>query len=180
MAGKKHWHSTLELLKHAYLLPEFTLERVQNSKCNIYQAMFTTQDDWTIMKYVMEVLRPFRYSTLWMSKRHTVTLHHVITVYNDNLDHIIVLMQALAEKKTEWKEDWFFAVKLARQKLSKYSAEATPTTDMVLISAQILHPFRKLRSVRKWDKGMDINPEDDKSYTTQYPKPFLKSVENEY
>jgi hypothetical protein len=48
-----------------------------------------------------------------MSNRHTVTLHHVITVYNDMFDHIDGVMRALAQKKTPWKEDLFFAVKLA-------------------------------------------------------------------
>ena len=72
------------------------------------------------------------------------------------------------------------AVKLARQKLSKYYAEVTPMTDMLLISAHILDPCWKLRSFRKWDKGMDINPEDESSYTTQYQEAILKYVENEY
>jgi len=115
-----------------------------------------------------------------MSKRHTVTLHHVITVYNDMFDHMDGVMQALAKKKTQWKEDLFFAVKLARQTLSKYYAEVTPMTGMRLISAPILHPFRKLRSFRKLDKEMDINPEDETSYTTQFQEAFLKYVENEY
>jgi len=82
----------------------------------------------------------------------------------DNMDGV---MWALAKKKTQWKEDLFFAVKLARQKLSKYYAEVTPTTGMLLISAQLLDPFRKLRWFWKWDKGMDINPEDKTLYTTQ-------------
>jgi hypothetical protein len=86
----------------------------------------------------------------------------------------------LAKKKTPWKEDLFFAVKLARQKLSKYYTEVTPTTGMLLISVHILDPFRKLRSFRKWNNGMDINPEDEISYTTQYQEAFLKYVENEY
>jgi len=51
---------------------------------------------------------------------------------------------------------------------------------MFLISAQILYPFRKLRSFRKWDKGIDINPEEETSYTTQSQEAFLKYVENEY
>jgi hypothetical protein len=51
---------------------------------------------------------------------------------------------------------------------------------MLLISAHIVHPFRKLRSFRKWDKGMDINSENETSYTTQYQVAFLKYVENEY
>jgi len=97
----------------------------------------------------MEVLRPFRYWTLWMSKRHTVTLHHVITVYNDMFDHMDGVMRGLAKKKRPWKEDLFFAVKLARQKLFKHYAEVTPTTGMLLILAHLLDPFRMLRSFRK-------------------------------
>jgi len=53
-------------------------------------------------------------------------------------------------------------------------------TTQHLISAQILDPFRKLQSFRKWDKGMDINPDDEASYTTQYQEVFLKYVENKY
>jgi len=115
-----------------------------------------------------------------MLKRHTVTLHDVITVYNDMFDHMDGMMRALAKKKTAWKEDLFFAMKLARQKLSKYHAEVTPLTGMLLVSEQILDPFRKLQSFRKWAKGMDINPENKTFYTTQYQEAFLKYVENEY
>jgi len=128
----------------------------------------------------MEVMRSFRYWTLWMSKRHTVTLHHVITVYNDMFDHMHGVMRALAKKKTPWKEYFFFTVKLAQQKLSKYYAEVTPTTGMHPVSAHLLDPFRKLRSFRKWVKGININTEDKRSYTTQYQQAFLKYVENEY
>jgi len=115
-----------------------------------------------------------------MSKQHTVTLHNVITVYNDMFDHMDGVMRALAKKKTQWKEDIFFAVKCARQKVSKYYTEVTPMTGMLLITAHILDPFRKLRPFRKLDKGMDINPEDETSYTTQYQEAFLKYVENKY
>jgi len=115
-----------------------------------------------------------------MSKRHTVTLHHVMTVYSDIFDHMDAVMRALAKKMTQWKEDLFFAVKIARQKLSKYYAEVTPTMGMLLISAHILDSFRKLQSFRKWDKGMDIHSEDETSYTTQYQDAFLKYAENEY
>jgi len=115
-----------------------------------------------------------------MSKRHTVTLHHIITVYNDMVDHMDGMMRALAKKKTQWQEDLFFAVKWAQQKLSKYYTAVTPTTGMHLVTAHIFDPFRKLRLYRKWNKGMDINPEDETVFTTQYPEAFLKYVENEY
>jgi len=72
--------------------------------------LFTTHDEWTIVKYVMDVLRPFQYWTLWMSKGHTVTLHNVITVYNNILDHMGSMMRALANKQILWKKDLPFAV----------------------------------------------------------------------
>jgi len=144
MDVKTLWNSTVELLERAYRLREFPREWLQHPKDSQYRPLFTTQDEWTIVKYVMEVLRPFRYCTLWMSKRHTVTLYQVITVYNDMFDQMDGVMRALAKKKTQWKEDLFFAVKLARQKLSKYYVEVTPMTGMLLISAHILDPFRKL------------------------------------
>jgi hypothetical protein len=79
-----------------------------------------------------------------MSKQLTVTLHHIITVYNDMFDHMDGMMQDLAKKKIQWKEDLFFAVKCAQQKLSKYYTEVTRTAGMLLIMAHIVDPFRKL------------------------------------
>jgi len=115
-----------------------------------------------------------------MSEWHSVTLHHVITVYNDMFNHMDGVMRALASKKTQWKEDLFFAVKLARQKLSKYYTEVTQTMGLHLIPAQILDLFQKLQSFGKWDKAMDINPDDETSYTTQYQEASLKYVVTEY
>jgi hypothetical protein len=51
---------------------------------------------------------------------------------------------------------------------------------MLCISAHILDRFRTLRSFSKWDKRMDINPEDKTFNTTQYREASLKYVENEY
>ena len=73
-------------------------------------------------------------------------------------DHVDDVMRALAKKKTQRKEDLFFAVKLAWQKLSKYYAEVTPMMGMLLIAAHILDLFHMLRLCKRWDKGMYINP----------------------
>jgi len=80
-------------------------------------------------------------------------------------DHMDGVMWALAKTKTQWKEDIFIAVKCAQQTLIKYYTEVTPTTGMLPISAHIRDPFWMLQSFGKWDKGLDINPEDDTSYT---------------
>jgi len=92
MDVKTHWNSTVELLQCTCRLCEFTHGWLQNPKYIDCWPLFTTQDEWTIVKYVVEVLRPFQYWTLWMSKRHSVTLHHVITVYYDMFDHMDGMM----------------------------------------------------------------------------------------
>jgi len=85
---KTPWNLTLVLLERAYQLREFACELLQNPKYSNYRPLFTTQDEWTIAMYLMEVVRRLEYCTMWMSKGHTVTLHHVITVYNDMFDHM--------------------------------------------------------------------------------------------
>jgi len=116
---KTCWNSILQLFERAFRLRELTCEWLQHPQYSDYWPLFTTQDEWTIVKYVMEVLGPFRYWTLWMSNRHTVTLHHIITVYNDMFHHTDGIMGAFAKEQTQWNEDLFSAMKLARQKLSK-------------------------------------------------------------
>jgi hypothetical protein len=41
-----------------------------------------------------------------MSKRHTVTLHHLINVYDDMFDQMDGVMRALAKEKSQWKKDY--------------------------------------------------------------------------
>jgi len=107
---------------------------------------------------------------------------HSITLSRCTMTFWIIwtVMRALAKKKTSCKEELFFTVKLARQKLSRYNTEVTPTTVMLFISANILDPFWILRLLTKWDNGLHINPQDKTFYTTQYQEAFLKYVENEY
>jgi len=76
-------------------------------------------------------------------------------------------------------EDLFFAVKLALQKLFKYYAKGTPQMGMLLISAQLIDPFRMLRLFRKWDKAMNNIPEDVPFYSTQCKEALLTYVENQ-
>jgi hypothetical protein len=62
------WNSTLVLLEQANQFREVTLDSLKNSKDDDYHPHYTTQNEWSIIKYAMEVLWQFWYWTLWMSK----------------------------------------------------------------------------------------------------------------
>jgi len=164
----RRWNWTLELFERAYRSQVFTHKCLKHRKYSDYHRLFTTKDERTILKYIMEAGRPFWYWNLMLSKRHTVTLHHVITVCNDMFNHMDGVMRALPMKKTQWKDDLYFTVMVARLKLSKYYVEVTPMMGMLRISALMLDPFWMLEAFTKWDKGMDINSEDTTFYTTKY------------
>jgi len=174
MDKKTQWNQTVEVLEHAYRLREFTCQLIKYPKYREYQPLFTTQDEWTIAKYIMEGLTPFQYCIRLMSKTHRVMLHRVITVYNQMFNRMDGVMRAVSGMKPQWKDALYFAMKFQQEKLSTFYAQVTPTTCKVLISAQILNPFRKLQSFQKWDKGMGINTKDKTSYTTKCQKAFSK------
>jgi len=50
---KTRWNSTLELLEQANQLREFTHDWLHNPKYTDYRPLFTTQDECTIVKFVM-------------------------------------------------------------------------------------------------------------------------------
>jgi hypothetical protein len=72
--GKTCWNCTLELLERAYPLQELRRKWHPNPINTEYQPMFTTQHEWTNVKFVIEVWRPDRYWTLWMLTSHTVEI----------------------------------------------------------------------------------------------------------
>jgi len=151
-----------------------------NRQFNVFRWLLTIQNDSTISMRVIEVLRAFRYWTLWMSKWYTVTLYDIHTVYKDMFDQTDGIMRAVARKKPQFKADSYFALKVVRQKMIECYAEVTLTSSMLVISALIFDLWRKLRSFRKWDKWIRIKPKDETFYTPQYRETFLINVEEEY
>jgi hypothetical protein len=60
----------------------------------------------------------------------------------------------------------------------KYYSEVTAESSMLFIGAHILDPFKILQSYSKWDKAMDVNPENKGSFTVQYKDAILKHMEH--
>lgn len=98
---KTRSYSTPESLQPTDRLQEFTCQQLKNSTCGDYRPVFTTQDQWTIVTYIMEVFRPLQYWTLWMLKRHTVTLHHILIVYNAMFNHMDGNIRAFGKNITD-------------------------------------------------------------------------------
>jgi len=169
---KLHW------LEGACQLREFTCEWLQNPEFCEYWPLITTQDEWTSVKYVIEVIGPFQCRTLGMLKGPKAKLHHITIVYNDRFDHLNGVKRAVAKKLTPWKEDLHITVRLVQQKLIKYYANTTPMTAMLLILTHLLDPSCKLRSFNQCDDGMNINLDHKTSYDTQYQQASLVYVVN--
>jgi len=73
-------------------------------------------------------------------------------------------MHALGNKKTQWKEDLYFGLKIACNRVCKYYSQVTPEMGMLPVPTQILNPFGKFQPFRIWDKAMDINTENNGSF----------------
>jgi len=58
---KTRSNSKMEWLERPYWLQEFTRKRLNNQTYSNYRSLFTTQDEWTMVVYVMDMVRPFRY-----------------------------------------------------------------------------------------------------------------------
>lgn len=166
------------MLERAYRLRFYTEEWLECYPD--FQPLYTTEDEWHAVEYVLEVLAPFRYWTLWMSKRHTVTLHRVISIYNEMFDHMEGAINVLKTKQTTWKKDIYHAVQAAHQKLQKYYSNVTPESGLLLILAALLDPFRKAKTFKGWDSKMNIDYRDPASYTFQYTEAFLRYWEANY
>jgi len=58
---KTLWNSTFKLLEGAFESWECTREWLKNSQYGEYWALCTTQVEWTIVEYLIDVSRPFWY-----------------------------------------------------------------------------------------------------------------------
>lgn len=179
MAIRRQCDFPLQLLQRGFQSGEFMNLWLNIQKFVDYRALPTLQCKGSIVKYVVEDFRSSTYWTQWMLKRYTVTLKYMITEYNDTFDRIDSIQPGSAKKNTQLSEDLYITVRFTWQKMSKSYAEVTPLAVMGLISVQILKQCRNLWLDPKWHSGMDIAPEKETFYSTQYPETFPPYVDNE-
>jgi len=134
MDEKTWWNLMLELYEKAYQLRKVIGDWLKNPTFSDYWPFFKTQDESTIVKHVMDIARQFKYLTLWTLKWHMVTLHPVITAYNNMFNHMDGIMRAFAKNQTDRKHDRDFIANYAWQMLSKIYAHVAPPIGTLLIS----------------------------------------------
>lgn len=175
------WNSTLVMLQRAYRLKSYTAQWLQNlePKDHHLRVLHTTPQEWVALEYLMTILEPMQYWTLAMSKRRDITLHLVITLYNDMFNHFDRVISTLSHKRAEWKQDLKNATAAASSKLSAYYSDVTPESGLLMILAVILDPFTRLSIFRKWDRATrnDLEPT---SYESTYRKVFMEYYDLHY
>ncbi|RPA88687.1 hypothetical protein L873DRAFT_1588859, partial [Choiromyces venosus 120613-1] len=57
------------------------------------------------VEYILEVLQPRPFWTLWMLKTRGVTIHRVFQVYQDIFDHLEIQIAKLEQKRMQQKVD---------------------------------------------------------------------------
>jgi len=92
------------------------------------------------VEYILEVLAPIRFWTLWMSKSHNVTIHRVFEVYQNIFDHIDDQREKLSNKRMRWKMDIRFALDKSLDKAKAYYGKTENPRGLLLSLAICLNP----------------------------------------
>jgi len=147
------------LRSHQRVAQEFT---VQRSPGTVYIT------EWMDHQQVyLGLFRGIPCWTLWILRRYTVTLHHIITIYIGILSYMDGIMQALVKKNTQLKVNihapW------------KFRSWRDPIVMLNCISELIRflsqHKVLILSSIcnhLEWQSVMDVNTEGYTCYTTKY------------
>jgi len=98
------WNSTLAMLERAYALRVFIIHWVtQFPKHHRYQPLLLSPEEWSLIEYIMTVLKPLRQYTLWISTTSTITIHKSLAVYNEIINNFDGVIESLQRKRKPWK-----------------------------------------------------------------------------
>lgn len=169
---KTRWNSTVVMIQRAYRLRSYITQWVLSEPQ--YWPLMITPDEWAMLEYIMTVLEPFQYWTLYMSRRRTVTLHLLVRLYNDMFEHLEHVDKALKRKDCAWKKDIHLSVGAAKSKLMERYDKITPETGLLILLAVMLDPFSRLQTFRKWDRDLKRSQYDPASYTQEHAVMFME------
>jgi hypothetical protein len=163
---KTRWNSTLNMLERSVRLREFTKDWLQTYPQ--FSPLWSTPEEWRQIEYILEVLQPIRFWTLWMSKTRGVTIHRVFQVYQDIFDHLEMQISKLERKRMQWKVDIREGLLKAKLKAAAYYGKTESPRGLLFGIATCLNPYCKLNLFREWDLDASGETEYEKSYKKEF------------
>src|SRR5437588_6818709 len=137
------------MLARALRMKDFTREWIREYER--YMPLWSTSGEWKQVEYILEVLKPIRFYTLWMSKTRVQTIHKVFVVYNCIFDHLEYQISILENKRKRWKVDIQEALGKAKEKASKYYTKTENPRGLLLALGACLNLYSKLDLFKEWD-----------------------------
>jgi len=120
---KTLWNSTLNMLERSVQLREVNKDWLQTYA--EFTPVWSTPEEWRQIEYILEVLQPIRFLTLWMSKTRGVTIHGVFQVYQDIFDYLEMQISKLEPKRMQWKVDICEGLVKAKLLAPSYNGKTT-------------------------------------------------------
>jgi hypothetical protein len=162
------------MLERSVRLREFTKDWLQTYP--EFAPLWSTPEEWKQVEYILEVLQPIRFWTLWMSKTRGVTIHRVFQVYQDIFDHLETQIAKLERKRMQWKVDIREGLLRAKLKAAVYYGKTENPRGLLFGVGACLNPYSKLDLFREWD--LDAGGETD--YEKSYKKEFTAFYDLHY
>jgi len=147
-----------------------------------YAPLWSTPCEWKQVEYILQVLEPIRFCTLWMSKTRGPTIHRVFQVYDTIFDHLDNQISILEKKRMRWKVDIRQALENARVKAAKYYGKTENPRGLLMALGVCLNPYSKLDLFDDWDRVEHDGapPPGVELYTKKYRAIFIQYYNENY
>lgn len=172
------WNSTLNMLERAIRMKDFTKEWIRQYP--VYMPLWSTPSEWKQVEYILQVLEPIRFCTLWMSKTRGPTIHSVFRVYDTIFNHLDDQISNLSNKRIRWKVDIREALEKAKQKATLYYSKTENPRGQMMALGACLNPYNKLELFNDWDEVEGTRFQDLGSYTQIYRQSFIQYYNEHY
>jgi len=163
---KTRWNSSLNMLERSVWLQEFAKDWLQTYA--EFTPLWLTPEERRRIEYILEVLQPIRFWTLWMSKTRGVTIHRVFQVYQDIFDHLEMQISKLERKRMQWKIDIREGLVKAKLKAASCYGKTESPRGLLFRIGTCLNPYCKLNLFREWDLDASGDTEYEKSYKKEF------------
>ena len=164
---KTRWYSTLNMLQSSVRLRELTKDSLHTHA--EFTPLWSTPEESRQIEYILEVLQPIRFLTLWMSKTRAVTIHQVFHVYQDIFDHLEMQISKLERMWMQWKVDIREGLVKSKLKATSYYGKTECPRGLLFGIRTCLNPYCKLNLFREWD----LDASGEMEYEKLYEKEFI-------